>query len=228
MQRPYISMLMMISIDGKIDGSFIDEHNAALGDYYERLKLEISDAWGNGSVTHKRYFSDESVDLSAFAGAKGDFSDFVIKSERPYAVSFDTKGVVKWADGTLIYPQSVENQVIVITTHLAKPEYLAYLRDKKVAYVFAGEDKIDLNIALNKLYSIFGVRRFAITGGAIINAEFLRLDLVDEIALLIAPFIDGSDAATICKSPISLTKAFKFSQMRQLDDDGVLLIYKRA
>lgn len=226
MQRPYISMLMMSSIDGKIDGDFFDECEA-LGDYYEARKLEISDAWGNGSVTHKKYFSDESVDLSAFAGAKVDFSDFIIKSKLPYAVSFDSKGIVKWANGVLNYPQSVENQVLVITTHLAKSEYLAYLRSKNIAYIFAGEDKIDIKLALNKLYSIFGVRRFALTGGAIINYEFLRLDLVDEIELLIAPFVDAMRGASICDGANALTKAFKFSEIKKLENDGVLLLYKK-
>lgn len=63
MNRPYIILTMLTSIDGKIEGDFIHDYNKELGDYFEYMKLEISDAWGNGSNTHKKYFSDESVSL---------------------------------------------------------------------------------------------------------------------------------------------------------------------
>lgn len=233
MQKPYITMLMMTSIDGKIDGDFIDSHNEWLGDYYEELKLEISDAWGNGSNTHKKYFSDESVNLAAFTGFNAEFSDNVIRDKAPYAVSFDSTGKVKWRSATLTYPENVPNRVLVVTTHKAKPEYIAYLKANNIAYIFADDEsgeKIDIKIALDKLYTLFGIKRFALTGGAIINAEFLKADLVDEIQLLIVPYIDGTQNATICESVdnAALTKAFKFSEVKKLKENGVLLIYKKA
>lgn len=233
MQKPFVSMLMMTSIDGKIDGDFIDKHNEWLGNYYEELKLQISDAWGNGSNTHKKYFSDESVDLSSFVGVNVDFTDNVIKGKAPYAVCFDTTGKVKWRNATLIYPENVVNSVIVVTTHKAKAEYIAYLKANDIAYIFADDkngEKINIKIALNKLYTLFGIKRFALTGGAIINAEFLKENLVDEIRLVIAPFIDGTKNATICESVnnTALTKAFKFDECKNLKEDGLLLVYKKV
>lgn len=234
MQKPYVIMLMMSSIDGKIDGEFIDgAQNAWLGDFYEQHKLEIAQAWGNGSNTHKMYFSDESVDLSAFAADCDEcFADNVIKSELPYVVCFDSAGKVKWPNATLDYPHGVQNQVLVVTTRRAKPEYIAYLKDKGVSFVFADDesgDKIDLNIALDKLYSLFGVRRFALTGGAIINAAFIKADLVDEIRLLITPDIDGTQHATICESAKneSLSRRFVLDEVQKLQGDGLLLVYKK-
>ena len=233
MQKPYVSMLMMTSIDGKIDGDFIDKHNEWLGDYYEELKLEISDAWGNGSNTHKKYFSDESVDLSLFTGFNADFADNVIKDKAPYAVCFDTTGKVKWRNAVLTYPENVANKVIVVTTHRAKPEYIAYLKANDIAYIFADDEsgeKIDIQIALDKLYTLFDIKRFALTGGAIINAEFLKQNLVDEIRLLIAPYIDGSQNATICESVdnAALTQEFKLDECKKLKENGLLLVYKKA
>lgn len=233
MQKPFVSMLMMTSIDGKIDGDFIDNHNEWLGDYYEELKLQISDAWGNGSNTHKKYFSDESVDLSKFSGVSVEFTDNIIKDKAPYAVCFDTTGKVKWRNATLTYPENVPNRIIVVTTRKAKAEYIAYLKANDIAYIFADDEKgekIDIKIALDKLCTLFDIKRFALTGGAIINAEFLKQNLVDEIRILIAPFIDGTQNATICESVnnVALTKAFKFDECKALKEDGVLLVYKKA
>ncbi len=229
MFKPYVSLLMLTSIDGKIDGSFIEDYNSELGDYYEELKLEISDAWGNGSNTHKIYFSDENIDISKYKNLKIDYEDNIIKSEYPYAVSFDSRGKVKWKDNLLIYPENIKNQVLVITTNKVAPEYIAYLKEKKIAYIFAGEEKIDLNIALDKLYRFFDIKRFALTGGAIINAEFFKEGLVDEINIMIAPFIDGSKNSTISETVDgkSLTKEFKFGDIKKLKNDGLLLIYKK-
>ena len=110
MFKPYVSLLMLISIDGKIDGSFINDYNQELGDYYEELKLEISEAWGNGSSTHKIYFSDENAYISKYKNSKMDYEDNIVKSEFPYVVSFDTNGKVKWKDNLLIYPDNIKNQ----------------------------------------------------------------------------------------------------------------------
>ena len=230
MQKPHITMLMMTAIDGKIDGDFIDNHNEYLGDYYEELKLKISDAWGNGSNTHKKYFSDESINLSVFNGANPSFDDNVIKGDLPYCVSFDSGGKVKWSGKVLDYPKCVENQVIVVTTRKATPEYIAYLRAQNIAYILADDangTKIDMQIALDKLYNLFGIKRFALTGGAIINAEFLRLNLVDEILLVVAPFIDGTKNVTICESNANLTKQFRLGEVTKLKDDGLLLSYTK-
>ena len=48
MNRPYVILTMMTSIDGKIEGDFIHDHNEELGDWFELQKLEDTDAWGNG------------------------------------------------------------------------------------------------------------------------------------------------------------------------------------
>ena len=69
---------MMTSIDGKIEGDFIHDHNEELGDWFELQKLEDTDAWGNGSNTHEKYFSDASIDLSPYAEAESPTEDHVL------------------------------------------------------------------------------------------------------------------------------------------------------
>lgn len=229
MNRPYIILTMMTSIDGKIEGDFIHDHNEELGDYFERQKLEDTDAWGNGSNTHEKYFSDPGIDLPDYPDCIDDCrQDNIIRKGTPYMVSFDTKGKVLWSADKIEMPDGVDNHVLVVTTENVRPEYTSYLRRMGIPYIYAGKGTIDLRTALDKLYTAFGIRRFAIVGGATINASFLQADLVDEIRLVIAPFIDGSKELTLSEMPDNsrLTKQFTLSSVRKLEHDGVLLIYK--
>ena len=229
MKKPYVILTMLSSIDGKIEGDFIHEHNENLGNWFEYQKLENVEAWGNGSNTHEKYFSDKSIDLSRYAGTEKTDEDFVMKKEAPYLVSFDSTGKVLWNTECLIFPDDVRNHVLVVTTKRVEPEYTAYLREQKIPYIFAGNDAISLPTALDKLYTLFGIKRFAIVGGSTINAAFIKENLVDEIRLLIAPFIDGSREKTITETPdnIRLTKQFSLDSVNRLEDDGVLIIYKK-
>lgn len=229
MNRPYVILTMMTSIDGKIEGDFIHDHNEELGDWFELQKLEDTDAWGNGSNTHEKYFSDANVNLSPYIGAEAPVEDYVLAKQSPYIVSFDTKGKVLWNADSLEFPDGVRNQVLVVTTRSVRPEYTAYLQKMRIPYILAGDNAIDLTTALDKLYTLFGVQRFAIVGGATINARFIKENLVDEIRLVIAPFIDGSKEMTITEMPdnIRLTRAFVLDKVERLENDGVLLTYKR-
>lgn len=229
MNRPYVILTMMTSIDGKIEGDFIHEHNEQLGDWFEHQKLEDTDAWGNGSNTHEKYFGDPSIDLSPYTNRDIEYDDYVVKGENPYIVSFDTKGKVLWNTNSLTFPDDVQNRVLVVTTKSAKPEYIAYLREMDIPYVFAGEQSVDLHTALDKLYRLFGIKRFAIVGGATINARFIEENLVDELRLIVAPFIDGSQEQTIAEMPDNrrLTREFTLDSVAKLEHDGVLTTYKK-
>ncbi len=230
MNKPYIVLTMLASIDGKIEGDFIHNHNEELGDYFEYMKLKVSDAWGNGSTTHLKYFSDNSIDLTPYMGREVDFQDKVIPADGPYIVSFDTKGKILWNTNSLTFPDDIQNRVLVITTRSARPEYIAYLDEMEIPYIFAGDHEINLRVALDKLYTLFHVERFAIVGGATINANFLKEDLVDEIKLVIAPFIDGSKEQTISETPDNtrLTKQFSLEEVEKLENDGVMLTYIKS
>lgn len=226
--RPYVTCLMMLSIDGKIDGDYIDAAKT-IGDYYDDYITEVSTAFGGGSNTHKMYFSDESVDLSNFQGKDVPEGDYVVTDEHPYLVSFDSKGRVYWSDKYQFYPASVQNRVLVVTTKLASKAYLAYLRSKEIPYIICGDNKVDLTLTMEKLYSLFHIERFAITGGAVINAGFIKENLVDELALVVAPYVDGNPhhKAFVEFEQQETLYQYKLKDVKKLPQDGLLITYKR-
>ncbi len=228
MKRPYIICHMMTSIDGKIDGDFFDDEKfERLGDIYEEIKLKVSDAWGNGSNTHKMYFGNKEVDFSKYNTENVKYEDKVaVDKKNPYVVCFDRTGKVNWENNYLEYPDNVKNKVVEVLTKSVRKEFIAYLDSLDISYIFAGEKEIDLNIAMEKLYELFNIKTFAITGGSIINGAFLNAGLIDEISLVIAPVVSGNiNEKTIIDGDSD--NDFKLKETKILPDNGLHLTYKK-
>lgn len=83
------------------------------------------------------------------------------------------------------------DDVITILSEKVSDEYLAHLRENNVSYLFAGTDEVDLNRALELLYSDFGINKLILEGGGITNGLFLKAGLIDAMSLSIYPGIDG-------------------------------------
>jgi riboflavin biosynthesis pyrimidine reductase len=69
--------------------------------------------------------------------------------------------------------------------------YLAHLHDAFVSYLFCGDDHVDLEVALDKLRRVLGIRRLMLEGGGTFNGAMLRAGLVDEISQVVVPVADG-------------------------------------
>jgi riboflavin biosynthesis pyrimidine reductase len=70
---------------------------------------------------------------------------------------------------------------------------LAGLRQDGVSYIFAGEQQLDLGLALEILNRELGIERPLLEGGGESNGAFLRAGLIDEISLAICPAVDGRE-----------------------------------
>lgn len=226
---PHVTCHMMVSIDGKIDGDFIESPaNAHIARYYDDELFKLGTAWGNGSTTHKMYFSDDSVDLSRYRGQAVLREDKTFEATGPFCVTFDTHGIVFWPQNTNEYPEGVHNRVIEVVTQSVSDEFIAYLDDKKIPRIFAGTDSIDLSLALSKLKVLFGVQQFVITGGAKINGAFFQAGLVDAISLVIAPSIDGSkEHKTIAELMTQSSTSWKLKASTAVDA-GLHLIWQKV
>jgi len=82
--------------------------------------------------------------------------------------------------------------------------------------VVAGEDRVDLKKAMEILYDM-GVRSLLLEGGGNLNFSMLKLGLVDEVSVAIAPVLVGG------KDAVSLVEGEGFEKI----EDGVKLKLKR-
>ncbi len=82
------------------------------------------------------------------------------------------------------------------------PEYLAYLQREQIPYLVAGENRVNLALALEKMQEKLGVQSLVSTAGGRLNGALVRAGLVDEIDLLLHPgIIGGLDVPSLFDSP---------------------------
>ena len=89
-----------------------------------------------------------------------------------------------------------------LTSRAPPSEYLAFLRAEKIPYIVAGEERVDLPLAMQKMKALLGVDCLLCTGGGKITGALLRSGLVDELHLILRPeAIGGTATPTLFDSP---------------------------
>ena len=118
---------------------------------------------------------------------------------------------------------------ITVLTEAVSDDYLAFLRKRGVSYIFGGRKDIEVPLVLGKLRSLFGIKRLLLEGGGGINGSFAAADAIDEISVIIAPFIDGGKGIpSLCDCVPGATglRRLKLISSEVLAGDLVCLRYK--
>jgi riboflavin biosynthesis pyrimidine reductase len=187
--KPYVICHMLGSLDGRIKQNiwgFKDHHK-----YFEETAEKIqTDAWLVGRVTMQEFSSKNSYPIGPESKLIPK-EDFVANQPaKAYAVVIDPSGKCFW-DTNMV---STEHVIEVLSEKV--PEgYLAHLRSKNVSYLFAGKEELDLEVVLQKLFHLFGIKTLRIDGGGHVNGSFLKAGLIDEFSLVLAPLADGTIGA---------------------------------
>ncbi len=96
-------------------------------------------------------------------------------SAKSYAIAIDPNGKIGWSTNQIgeEYPERKGDHIVAILSEAVSDEYLGYLKEKQISYIFAGKDKpLFLKIALDKLSDYFKIDTFLVAGGEIINGFF--------------------------------------------------------
>ena len=198
MERPWTVCHMLASVDGKIDGAFLRAPEAAGAlAAYGRIRSEYDcDAVLYGTVTMAGGFSAGMAPDNLPTGRGYPRTDYAApRRTATYIVSLDPTGTLGW-DAPVIAPKGrPEAQVIEVLTDAAGDDYVSYLRQFDISYVFAGQNQIDCPLLLSKLQRLFGIRRLMIAGGGCTDWSFLQAGCLDELSLVVAPLADGSTTA---------------------------------
>ena len=200
MDRPYIICHMVTALDGKITGPYMDTPEAeSASEEYERInRFYHPQAWVNGRVTVDENFTFyKKPDLPEHA-PMFPREDFIAQKAENYIVAIDPYGRLGWEKNHVEYAGRPKAYVIEVLTCQADNSYLAFLRERNISYIFAGEKTISCKLAVQKLKSLFGIERLKLSGGGIVNWSFAQEGLIDELSLIIAPTADGaSDTPTL-------------------------------
>lgn len=201
MNRPYMICHMTISLDGKVTGDHLhrENHGPASQIYREYHRHYRADGFACGRITMEDSFTGGWYpDLSPFSPAPGWRwkMDFIPENLSGfYAVAFDPHGRLGWKSNRVIDPDGdpgYDNaQIIEVLTEQVDPRYTGFLEEHGIAYIFAGETQLDLELALLKLRRFFGIQTLLLEGGSILNGAFQRAGLIDELSLVADPVIGG-------------------------------------
>ena len=231
MTRPYIICHMVTSIDGKVTGDFLFQNECAEAtDIYYRINRERkADGFICGRVTMEGSFTGGFYpDLSQYKPVDNKTDFLVDDLSGFYAVAFDTHGKLGWRSNKIIDPDGDPGydgaQIIEVLSENVDERYLGYLEAMKIPYIFAGENAIDVELALVKLKNIIGCETLLLEGGSIINGSFERAGVVDELSLVVAPIIAGKDSKPLFMD----SDIVNFELVRSENENGNLVLnYKR-
>ena len=229
MDRPYIICHMTQSIDGKVTGNFLCHPDCAdaVETYYEKNRQLKGDAFACGRITMEGSFTNHfQPDFSAFENTEVPEGDFIAEKHHYYAVSFDRHGAVGWTQARIHDEDSGYDNchIIEVLCEDTPKSHLAYYRSIGVSYIFAGEHDMNLELALDKLYHLFGIRKLLLEGGSIINGAFERENLIDEISLVIAPIAADKDGLPLFHE--STLQSFELAECEKMNQ-SVWLRYRK-
>lgn len=192
-KRPYVFVCTGISIDGKIST-------------YERKQTEIATNDNKDMLYDCRVRAD--ADMIGGRTLMADDPGLTVKSDiriqerikngktpEPMKVAVISNANDLKTDGAFFTRGEVEKTIF--TTKLTSEEKVKELEKYCRVYIL-GDNKVDLNLALEKL-SELGVKILMVEGGGELNYSLIKDNLVDEINLKIGNrIIGGRTAPTLC------------------------------
>ena len=122
-----------------------------------------------------------------------------------------------------------KTRVVIFTTSQTSNEQIERLRAHGVEVYVHDAPRVDLVSMMSTLKDM-GVGRLMVEGGGTMNFELMRLGLVDELMMYIAPMVfGGANAPTPADgvgAPRDAAIELKLTGGEQWEDGGALLRYK--
>jgi 2,5-diamino-6-(ribosylamino)-4(3H)-pyrimidinone 5'-phosphate reductase len=189
MDRPLVIIHNTVSLDGRLIGFPVD-----LGLHYEVAGRLPGDAILTGCDTLLAAARAEGIDMTG-----ADPADLIAvpaaDDPRPWLVIVDSQGRLTrlgWLRG-----QPFWRDVLICASESTPASHLARLRSCGVEHLVAGAERVDLAAALHLLADRYGVRAVRVDAGGTLNGHLLRAGLVDEMSLIVAPYLAGTADAPV-------------------------------
>jgi 2,5-diamino-6-(ribosylamino)-4(3H)-pyrimidinone 5'-phosphate reductase len=223
-ERPYVHINVAMTADGKIDT--FERRGAAISSPRDKERVDRLRAAADAVMVGGRTLLDENPKLTVKSAELRAEREAHALSPNPAKV-----GVVTSAD---LEPESDflntgPARVVIFTTQATSKKQLEFLRARGVEVYVHETQRVDLSKALTTLKGI-SISRLMVEGGATLNFELLRLGLVDELTVYVAPLaFGGKSAPTLAAGPGLVRSAaipLKLVNVEVWDDGGVLLNYK--
>lgn len=213
-----------MTADGKIDT--FERKGSAISSKQDKERVDMLRAEADAVLVGGKTLLEELPKLTVKSEALREGRIQQGRSPNPIKV-----GVVTVADIPMDsdFVKAGDARVVIFTTHRTSKEQLERLRTRGVEVFADDAPRVDLVKMMSTLKEM-GVGRLMVEGGGTMNFELLRLGLVDELTLYIAPMIfGGANAPTLADGlgvPRDAAIEMRLQHIQQWDDGGVVLKYK--
>jgi 2,5-diamino-6-(ribosylamino)-4(3H)-pyrimidinone 5'-phosphate reductase len=219
---PHVILQNAVSVDGRVDW-----FTANVGKFYELAGIWHEDATLAGSDTLLKAYPEEKIppeDEEAFEHSKSASDD-----TRPLLVVPDSRGRLRRIL-PLLRHEPYWRDILILASGSTPQTYLDYLKQRKINYIVSGNDYVNYERALDELNIHYGVKVVRVDSGGTLNGILLRAGLVNEVSVLIHPFMVGGTAPrSMFRGPDLISAAgvipLKLVRFEQLSEDLIWLTY---
>lgn len=219
MNRPKVVVVQIASLDGKLTLAantvllYGDERwqeiagfSSEVIDWLKFTHKPEALLEGSGSFLSEEQEPEPLPPFSGDAGAlyRDYLPEEVVKrpEHRGWFAVVDGRGRVRWLYKEYPGEEWQGWHLLVLVSQDTPAAYLAYLRRESIPYLVAGEERVNLRRALEKMRSELGVTCVLSEAGGRLNGALLRAGLVDEVNVDFFPALIGSSgAASMFQSP---------------------------
>ncbi len=187
MDRPRVTIHNLISLDGRLDGFPAD-----VGLYYDLAARLPHQAILTGSATMLAAAASQGIDLTKEdpGPAPEPVGPAAGEQDLPILVIVDGRGRLTrhaWLRG-----QPFWRDLVVLCSGATPASQLDRLRRHRIEHFVLGEDRVDLRAALRTLAELHHVAAVRVDAGGALNAALVRAGLVDELSVVVAPYLAAS------------------------------------
>lgn len=228
MERPYTTLFLLVSVDGKIstgdtdimdtdkDYKLIEGLKEGNKQYYDLEQQTDLHSLNSGRVFEKIGMNEKTDEPDKTPVS------FIVIDNKPHLNENGTTYLAKKSKTLYIITTNPEHPAFELKKEFPNIEILKY------------EKEVDLSDALNKLKKEYGVDRITIQTGGTMNASWVREGLIDRLLLVVAPaMVGGKDTATLMdgeslhsESELFKIKSLELVQAKPLENSYLLLEYK--
>lgn len=227
MNRPYTFINIAMTADGKIDT--FERKGSAISSKRDKERVDQLRAAADGILVGGKTLLEEQPKLTVKSEALREGRVQRGLSPNPVKVGVATSVANTDIPLDSDFIKAGRARVVIFTTAQTSIRQLENLRALSVEVFVDDAPRVDLNKMMLTLKKI-GVDHLMVEGGGTINFELMRLGLVDELILYIAPMVFGGANAPTLADGLGLMRTaaieLKLMDVEKWEDGGVFLRYK--
>ena len=221
--KPFVFINVAVTADGKMDT--YERRGAAISSAADKARVDRLRAESDAVMVGGRTLLDEDPKLTVKSEALR--AERVVRglTPNPIKVGIVTKAEIKPDSDFLNFGEA---RIVIFTTNQTSSIKIELLRSRGVDVFVHESPRVDLAKALETLHEL-GVKRLMVEGGGTLNFELLRLGLVDELSVYVAPMIFGGESAPTAAAGMGLARGeaipLKLIHSEVCDDEGGVLLH---